>query len=152
MILPSVLFMQFQKQAMFEFCKQHPEGMPVDELRQYELLRHLLYDDEKEVIFCYVPKGELSLSSLFIVDTVKVNYDSITLQLDNSSCSVLYSDGPNEMLCYCTCHKLLPKIRGILVKSIVLFHKWPHSYLQNIHTQFTGHLCPICRKHLQSIM
>ena len=34
----------------------------------------------------------------FVVDTVKVNYDSITLQLDDSSCSVLYSDGPNEML------------------------------------------------------
>lgn len=60
----SVLFVQFQKEAMFEFCHQHPEEMPADEARQYELLKHLLYDDEQEVIFCYVPKGELPLSAI----------------------------------------------------------------------------------------
>ena len=24
---------------------------------EFELNKHLLYDDEKEIIFCYVPKG-----------------------------------------------------------------------------------------------
>lgn len=56
----SVCFMQFQHQVMFNFCHLHPDSMPADEGRQYELLKHLLYDDEKEVIFCYVPKGEVA--------------------------------------------------------------------------------------------
>ena len=59
------LLTQFQKAAMVEFCQQHPEtgSMPADEVRQYDLFKHLLYDDEKEVIFCYVPKGRLLLTS-----------------------------------------------------------------------------------------
>ena len=60
--------MQFQQQVMFNFCHLHPDSMPADEGRQYELLKHLLYDDEKEVIFCYVPKGELASFYILMLD------------------------------------------------------------------------------------
>ena len=92
--------MQFQQQVMFNFCHLHPDSMPADEGRQYELLKHLLYDDEKEVIFCYVPKGELAPfhmlmlhhcvivirnkpSSLFMFSVSIVPYFTIVVSLVN---------------------------------------------------------------------
>ena len=47
---------------MAQFCIQHnhsPE-LPQDNYTQQELYHHLLYDDSKRIVFCYVPKSGCS--------------------------------------------------------------------------------------------
>lgn len=47
---------------MKQFCSLHPgarNDTPIQE--EEDLFRHLLYDDSKEIIFCYVPKGRLNI-------------------------------------------------------------------------------------------
>ena len=47
---------------MNEFCKHynHSSEMPEDRAELNGLLHHLLYDDSKRIIFCYVPKAGCS--------------------------------------------------------------------------------------------
>ena len=48
---------------MKQFCSLHPpvrNDTPTQE-EEEDVFRHLLYDDNKEIIFCYVPKGSLGI-------------------------------------------------------------------------------------------
>ena len=61
---PSLRPSQFQRKVMRQFCSLHSTGRndtPTQEGEEEDLFRHLLYDDSKEIIFCYVPKGNLSV-------------------------------------------------------------------------------------------
>ena len=47
---------------MAQFCVHynHSVGLPQDNYTRHELYHHLLYDDSKRIIFCYVPKSGCS--------------------------------------------------------------------------------------------
>ena len=47
---------------MAQFCIQynHSVDLPKDNYTRNELYHHLLYDDSKRIIFCYVPKSGCS--------------------------------------------------------------------------------------------
>ena len=43
-----------------EFCSKHPDlrEAPRKEWLRKDMFKHLLYNDDKKILFCYVPKGE----------------------------------------------------------------------------------------------
>ena len=52
---------QYQKLAMKRFCADHPSrgAKPPKGTRQnQDLYKHLLYNDETKIIFCYIPKSK----------------------------------------------------------------------------------------------
>ena len=53
------LSVQFQREQMKQYCSRYPQlkALPSsDHIRDYTY-KHLLYDDNKKIIFCYIPKG-----------------------------------------------------------------------------------------------
>ncbi len=52
----------FQKEQILRFCRSHDVSplLPVNPFELKEVLKHLLYDDSKKVVFCYVPKNGCS--------------------------------------------------------------------------------------------
>lgn len=55
---------QFQQTRVARFCElfNMPTTLPTDKERLKELFWHLLYDDSKRMVFCYVPKVKKSTS------------------------------------------------------------------------------------------
>ena len=54
--------LQYHSKKMDHFCKHfnYSSTLPEDRNRRGGLYRHLLYDDSKKIIFCYVPKAGCS--------------------------------------------------------------------------------------------
>ena len=54
---------QFQQAQMKSFCDRFPDLYlsPTKDWLRKDMFKHLLYNDEKKIIFCYVPKGESPL-------------------------------------------------------------------------------------------
>lgn len=53
---------QFQKMQIQKFCQCNhlSSSLPFDPINLYTLRHHLLYDDSKKLILCYVPKNGCS--------------------------------------------------------------------------------------------
>lgn len=57
-----ILLLQFQQARIEKFCHRNrmPNTLPQDISKLNATLRHLLYDDSRQLIFCYVPKNGCS--------------------------------------------------------------------------------------------
>ena len=55
---------QFQQTRVTRFCElfNMPTTLPTDKEKLKELFWHLLYDDSKRMVFCYVPKVKKNTS------------------------------------------------------------------------------------------
>ncbi len=55
--------MQFQQDQVDLFCQHHthpPSTLPLEDIELDSLFKHLLYDDSRKMVFCYVPKNGCS--------------------------------------------------------------------------------------------
>ena len=48
------MHIQFQKQAIAQFCARHPE---LKQSSMSSVYRHLLHEDKYGLVYCFVPKG-----------------------------------------------------------------------------------------------
>lgn len=58
--LVGTLFCQFQQHQMKKFCQVDKAHLPSSPESLTTLFTHLLYDDSKRIVFCYVPKNGCS--------------------------------------------------------------------------------------------
>lgn len=64
--------MQWQRKQVDRFCKKYgedelsyslPNNSTSEKQLRYKLLRHLLYDDERETLLCFIPKVQLNIAT-----------------------------------------------------------------------------------------
>ena len=63
-------YTQFQQAKMQQFCRKHniSNRLPYTADNLNDLFQHLLYDDEKRLVYCYVPKaGSGNMKRMMII-------------------------------------------------------------------------------------
>ena len=66
---PLSLLIQFQSAQVEKFCQRHgiTSALPSEQHSLQLLFHHLIYSDDREVLFCYVPKtGSSNLKAMLL--------------------------------------------------------------------------------------
>ena len=142
---------QVQRKLVDEYCARHPTlgsrlHLPSDQEQRELLYRHLLYDDLRDIMFCFVEKiGERDGSVLMTVNAVTESWPSlhvlgiiicIVLRLLTAthpyrelssyrSCTLTYSYVQRTLLCIgCTDMKRFMFIAAGVLPEKTASHEW----------------------------